>query len=165
MNAAVLAAGGSGVGPSLAIIVGAGMVAQWLAWRAQVPSIIALLGAGFLLGPALGLVDPDELLGDTLFPIVSLSVALILFEGGLDLPPRELRNTGSVVRRLISIGAAVTFLVSWWAARVVFDISVQVAAVLAAVLVVTGPTVVGPLLRFVRPTGRVGPILRAWRAS
>ena len=58
--------------------------------------------------------DPDELLGDTLFPLVSLSVALILFEGGLDLPPRELRNTGTVVRRLISIGAVITFLVGWY---------------------------------------------------
>ena len=161
MSAAILAAGESTIGPTLAVIVGAGMVAQWFAWRAQVPSIIALLLAGLLLGPVTGVVNPDELLGGTLFPLVSLSVAVILFEGGLDLPPRELRNTGTVVRRLITIGAVLTFLVGWYGSREIFAISNQAAIVLGAVLVVTGPTVVGPLLRFVRPAGTTGPILRA----
>jgi NhaP-type Na+/H+ or K+/H+ antiporter len=161
MTLALLAADGSGFGPQLAVILGAGMVAQWLAWRAQVPSIIALLLTGLLLGPVTGVIDPDELLGGTLFPLVSLAVALILFEGGLDLPPRELRNTGTVVRRLITVGAVVTFGVAWFGARQIFDISNQAAIVLGAVLVVTGPTVVGPLLRFVRPSGTTGPILRA----
>ncbi|MEM8619684.1 MAG: sodium:proton antiporter [Actinomycetota bacterium] len=151
----------SAIGPTLALILGAGMLAQWLAWRTQIPSIIALLVAGLVLGPGLGVVDPDELLGGTLFPLVSIAVALILFEGGLDLPPRALRSTGTVVRRLISIGALLTGVISWYAAREIFDISNQAAIVLGAVLVVTGPTVVGPLLRFVRPAGRTGPILRA----
>ncbi len=158
---AILAAGESAVGPSLALILGAGMLAQWLAWRSQIPSIIALLLAGLVLGPVTGIIDPDELLGGTLFPLVSLAVAVILFEGGLDLPPRELRSTGIVVRRLISIGAVVTFLVAWFSAREIFGISNQVSLVLGAVLVVTGPTVIGPLLRFVRPAGPTGPILRA----
>ena len=158
---AILAAGESAVGPSLALILGAGMLAQWLAWRTQIPSIIALLLAGLLLGPVTGIVDPDDLLGGTLFPLVSLAVAVILFEGGLDLPPRELRSTGTVVRRLISVGAVATFLVAWFSAREIFDISNQAAMVLGAVLVVTGPTVIGPLLRFVRPSGATGPILRA----
>jgi NhaP-type Na+/H+ or K+/H+ antiporter len=114
-----------------------------------------------VLGPVTGVVDPDAFLGGTLFPIVSISVALILFEGGLDLPPRELRATGTVVRRLITIGAIITFFVGIWGAERLFDISRGAAAVLAAVLVVTGPTVVGPLLRFVRPSGRTGPMLRA----
>ncbi len=86
MNAVILAAGESTIGPTLALIVGAGMIAQWIAWRTQLPSIIALLLAGLTLGPVTGLLEPDELLGNTLFPLVSLSVALILFEGGLDLP-------------------------------------------------------------------------------
>lgn len=161
MTAALLAASGSTIGPTLAVIVGVGMAAQWLAWRTQVPSIILLLVSGLLLGPVFGIVDPDELLGDNLFPIVSLSVALILFEGGLDLPPRELRAAGTVVRRLITLGAIVTFLVAAWGAEQLFDIGRGAATVLAAVLVVTGPTVVGPLLRFVRPSGRTGPMLRA----
>lgn len=157
----LIAAGESTVGPTLAVIVGAGMFAQWLAWRTQLPSIIALLVAGLVLGPVTGVLDPDDLLGDTLFPIVSLAVALILFEGGLDLPPRELRNTGTAVRRLITIGAVITFLVGWYGAKTIFEISNDAAIVLGAVLVVTGPTVVGPLLRFVRPAGTTGPILRA----
>jgi NhaP-type Na+/H+ or K+/H+ antiporter len=157
----LLAAGESTIGPTLAVIVGTGMAAQWIAWRTQIPSIIALLLAGLMLGPVTGVIDPDELLGGNLFPLVSLSVALILFEGGLDLPPRELRNTGIVVRRLITIGAVITFLIGWYASREIFGISNQAAIVLGAVLVVTGPTVVGPLLRFVRPAGTTGPILRA----
>ncbi len=161
IGTAVLAAGESTIGPTLALIVGAGMLAQWVAWRTQIPGIIALLVAGLTLGPVTGILEPDELLGDTLFPLVSLSVALILFEGGLDLPPRELRNTGTAVRRLITIGAVVTGVVGWYSAKAIFGLSDQVAIVLSAVLVVTGPTVVGPLLRFVRPAGTVGPILRA----
>ena len=69
----------SAVGPTLAIIVGVGMAAQWIAWRSQIPSIILLLVAGLLLGPVFSVIDPDAFLGGTLFPIVSLSVALILF--------------------------------------------------------------------------------------
>ena len=151
----------SAIGPTLAVIVGVGMAAQWLSWRTQIPSIVLLLVAGLLLGPVFGVVNPDEFLGGSLFPIVSISVALILFEGGLDLPPRELKSTGSVVRRLITIGAVITFFVGIWGAEQLFDISRGAAAVLAAVLIVTGPTVVGPLLRFVRPNGSTGPMLRA----
>lgn len=110
----MLAATESTIGPTLALILGAGMIAQWIAWRIQVPSIIALLIAGLLLGPVTGIVEPDKLLGATLFPLVSLAVALVLFEGGLDLPPRALRNTGVIVRRLITFGAVVTFLISWY---------------------------------------------------
>lgn len=157
----LLAAAESAIGPTLAVIVGVGMLAQWLSWRTQIPSIILLLVAGLLLGPVGGVIDPDAFLGSTLFPVVSLSVALILFEGGLDLPPRELKATGTVVRRLITIGAVITFLVAVWGAERLFDISRGAAVVLGAVLVVTGPTVVGPLLRFVRPNGRTGPMLRA----
>jgi NhaP-type Na+/H+ or K+/H+ antiporter len=157
----LLAATESAIGPTLAVIVGVGMAAQWIAWRSQIPSIILLLISGLLLGPVFGVIDPDAFLGGTLFPIVSLAVALILFEGGLDLPPRELRATGTVVRRLITVGALLTFLVAAWGAQQLFDMSRGAAAVLAAVLIVTGPTVVGPLLRFVRPSGRTGPMLRA----
>jgi NhaP-type Na+/H+ or K+/H+ antiporter len=151
----------SAIGPTLAVIVGVGMFAQWVAWRTQIPSIILLLVSGLVLGPVAGVVDPDEFLGSTLFPIVSISVALILFEGGLDLPPRELRTAGTVVQRLVSIGALVTFVVAAWGAERLFDVSRGAATVMAAVLVVTGPTVVGPLLRFVRPSGSTGPMLRA----
>ncbi len=161
MDPISLLAADSAIGPTLAVVVGVGMLAQWVAWRSQIPSIILLLVSGLVLGPVFGVVDPDAFLGDNLFPIVSISVALILFEGGLDLPPRELNTAGTVVQRLISVGALVTFIVAMWAASTLFDVSRGAAAVMAAVLVVTGPTVVGPLLRFVRPSGRTGPMLRA----
>ncbi len=151
----------SGIGTTLAIIVGVGMAAQWIAWRTQIPSIILLLMSGLALGPVFGVIDPDALLGKTLFPIVSISVALILFEGGLDLPPRELRASGRVVRLLITLGAAITFGIAAWGSEHLFGISRGAAAVMAAVLVVTGPTVVGPLLRFVKPNGQTGAMLRA----
>lgn len=157
----MIAAGDPAFGPTLALIIGVGMAAQWIAWRTQIPSIILLLLSGLLLGPGLDLVQPDELLGEALFPLVSIAVALILFEGGLDLPPRELRATGTVVRRLISLGALITLAIAMWASLQLFDISRGAAFVLGAVVIVTGPTVVGPLLRFVRPSGRSGPILRA----
>ena len=70
---------------SLAVIVVLGIGAQWVAWRLQVPSILLLLLGGFIAGPVTGWVDPDHLLGETLFPIVSISVGIILFEGGLTL--------------------------------------------------------------------------------
>lgn len=161
MHTSSLLAIDSAIGPTLAVVVGVGMLAQWIAWRTQIPSIILLLVSGLVLGPVAGVVDPDAFLGESLFPIVSISVALILFEGGLDLPPRELNTAGTVVQRLVSIGALLTFLVAAWTAYQLFDVSRGAASVMAAVLVVTGPTVVGPLLRFVRPSGKTGPMLRA----
>ncbi|MEZ5171219.1 MAG: cation:proton antiporter [Acidimicrobiia bacterium] len=142
-------------------IVVLGVAAQWSAWRLRLPSILLLLLGGLLVGPVTGLLDPDELLGDLLFPLVSLSVGLILFEGGLSLDLRELRTTGGVVRNLVSFGAMLTGALVGLSAYVIFDINEKVAALLGAVLVVTGPTVIGPLLRHVRPVRRVGSIARA----
>ncbi|MDH3455297.1 MAG: hypothetical protein OER90_00525, partial [Gemmatimonadota bacterium] len=75
----------------LTIIVVLGIGAQWLSWRLKVPAILFLLVVGFIAGPVAGAVDPDVIFGDLLFPIVSLSVAIILFEGGLSLDVAELR--------------------------------------------------------------------------
>lgn len=78
-------------------------------WRGgSISSIVLLLATGLLLGPATGLFDPDELLGDLLFPFVSISVGIILYEGGLSLRLQELRKAGSAVIRLITIGTAIT---------------------------------------------------------
>ena len=95
----------------LAIIVVLGIVAQWLAWRFKIPAILLLLIFGFLAGPVSGLIKPDELFGDLLFPFVSVSVAIILFEGGLSLRLNELRGAQGVVRLLVSLGALVTWVV------------------------------------------------------
>lgn len=145
---------------TLSTVLVLGIGAQWLAWRLRLPSILVLLLTGFLAGPILGIVEPDRVLGDLLFPAVSAAVAVILFEGGLTLNFAELRETGKVIRRLITTGALVTWILStglaWW----LLDMRFPLAALLGAILVVTGPTVVGPLLRHVRPTGNVGSILK-----
>src|SRR5690625_2323437 len=92
-------------GLAIAIIIGLGAVAQWLAWRINLPAILPLLITGFLLGPVLGLIHPTSLFGDHLLhPAVSLAVGLILFEGGLTLRWRDLREIGTTVWRHVSVG-------------------------------------------------------------
>lgn len=144
----------------IASIILLGVAAQWLAWRLRLPGILLLLLFGFIAGPVLGILDPDALLGDLLFPFVSVSVGIILFEGGLSLRMADWRQAGSVIRRLITVGALVTWALSIVAALLFLDLSLPLVLQFTAILVVTGPTVVTPLLRFVRPIGRVGPILR-----
>jgi NhaP-type Na+/H+ or K+/H+ antiporter len=145
---------------SFAIILALGIGAQWLAWRLKLPSILLLLLFGFLAGPVTQLISPDKLLGENLLPIVTLCVGLILFEGGMSLRVADLKQSGRVVWRLVSYGAIITGVMGAFAARYIAGMSGPISALLGALLVVTGPTVIGPLLRHVRPTGAVGPILR-----
>ncbi|MCB9852094.1 MAG: sodium:proton antiporter [Phycisphaerales bacterium] len=145
---------------SLAMILVIGVGSQWLAWRVGLPSILLLLTAGIIAGPWQGWLEPDKLFGDLLLPCVSLAVALILYEGGLSLKVSELKKVGAVVRNLVTIGAAVSWVGSAAAAHFVLGLSLPLSSLLGAVLVVTGPTVIGPLLRHIRPTGAVGSILK-----
>ena len=149
----------TGMLPLAAVLI-LGIGAQWLAWRLRLPSILLLLLTGFIAGPVTGFIDPDALLGWILFPTVSLAVGLILFEGGLGLRFRELRSIGGVVVKLVTIGAAITFGLCAVAAHYILGLPWNVALLLGAILVVTGPTVVLPLLRFVRPSGEVANILK-----
>jgi len=144
----------------VAAIIIIGVAAQWLAWRLRLPSILLLLLLGFVAGPFTGFLDPEELFGDLLLPVVSMCVALILFEGGLSLRVADLPAVGGIVRNLISLGVLITWSVGALAAYWIFDLPVELAILLGAILVVTGPTVVGPLLRHIRPVGTAGPILR-----
>lgn len=144
----------------LAGIVALGIGAQWLAWRLHLPSILVLLVLGVLAGPVGGWLRPDALFGELFFPVVSLSVALILFEGGLSLNLHELRAVRKVVRRLISLGALVSWALGAVAARFFLGFSWPLAVLLGAILVVTGPTVIGPLLRHVRPSGNASSVLK-----
>ncbi|MGF1472211.1 MAG: cation:proton antiporter [Rubrobacteraceae bacterium] len=139
----------------LAAVVILGIGAQLLAWRIGLPSILLLLLFGFAVGPVTGFVDPEELLGDTLSPLVSLFVGIILFRGGLGLDIGELRGIRRPVFSLVSIGVAVTWASSAVAAFFLLDLDPALAVLLGAILVVSGPTVVTPLLRQVRPTRRV----------
>ena len=150
----------------IAVVLGLGVFAQWFAWRLRQPSIIFLLIFGLIVGPISSMIqgesilDVNHFLGDLLFPIVSASVAVILFEGGLSLRFRDLEGTGGVVWKLVSIGVVVTWGISAVAAHWLFDVGWEIALLLGATLVVTGPTVIIPLLKQIRPKGRVGSILR-----
>lgn len=144
---------------ALAAIGAIGALAQWLAWRFKQPSILLLLFAGILAGPVLGWVEPDRLFGESLFPIVSLAVAIILFEGGLSLRWRAVKDDSSVVRNLVTIGTVITWTIGTVGAHFILDLPWELAVLLGAILVVTGPTVVVPLLRHVRPTARVATVL------
>ncbi len=143
----------------LALILGIGFLAQWLAWRLRVPAILPLLVIGLASGPLTGLLDPDALLGELLFPMVSLAVAVILFEGSLNLRFAELKGIGHAVRRLVTYGALVALLGLAAAAHWLADLPWPMALLFGAIACVTGPTVVGPLLRTVRPTAKVANLL------
>ena len=143
----------------LATIIVAGVGGQWIGRRTGVPSLLILLPAGLLAGDVLGLVRPDQLFGDTLNPLVTLLVSLLLFQSGIGLRLADLpRQARGSVTRLVSVGLAVTFAGATGAAALFLDIPASLAFLTGAILVVSGPTVVGPLLEVVRPkepTGRV----------
>lgn len=127
-----------------------GVLAQWLAWRLQLPSIMLLLVFGLVAGPVTGLMDPDALFGDMLPVFVSLGVAVILFEGGINLRLEELKYTGDVVRNLITVGVLVTWVCGSFLAFLFLGLPLMLSVLLGAIIVVSGPTVIGPLLRHVR---------------
>lgn len=150
------------IGISTIVVLGVG--AQWIARRRDFPSLLLLLPAGLVAGNLLDL-DPEELFGDTFLPGVTLLVGLLLFQAGLqlrvgDLPPAA---RGPVLR-LITVGAAVTFLAGGAAVAWIVDPGSDLALLTAAILVVSGPTVVGPLLNAVRPRQPLDAILR-WEGT
>lgn len=147
------------VGLGTIVVLGVGM--QWLARRIRLPAILLLLASGLVVGPWLGVVKPDEIFGDSLFPIVSMAVALLLFEGGLGLDVQELRDRGPrPVLQLVTVGVGITWAFVTVVAGPLFGLPTDLAVLLGALLVVSGPTVVGPLLRVARPREPTATILR-----
>jgi NhaP-type Na+/H+ or K+/H+ antiporter len=145
---------------SIASIGVLGISCQWLAWWARLPAILFLLIAGIIVGPVFDLIDPDTLFGDLLFPIVSLSVAIILFEGSLTLKFDDIRGHGKTVRNLISIGALITWLIIGFSTHYLIGFSFELAFLFGAIVIVTGPTVIIPMLRTVRPNAKIANVLR-----
>ncbi|MGD8560024.1 MAG: sodium:proton antiporter [Gammaproteobacteria bacterium] len=144
-------------------LAGIGLIAlacQWLAWRVKLPAILFLLIAGIVAGPVSGWLQPDALFGDLLFPIISLGVAVILFEGSLTLKFHEIKGLETVVRRFVSSGVFITWMIISFATHVILDFSYQLAFLFGAVMVVTGPTVIVPMLRTIRPNRKISNILR-----
>ena len=133
---------------------------QWLAWWIKLPAILFLLITGIILGPILGWLNPDQLFGDLLFPFITLAVAVVLFEGSLTLRFSEIKGLEHVVRRLVSTGLLITWIVTSLATYWLLDFQIELAVLFGALTVVTGPTVIVPMLRSVRPTRHVANILR-----
>ncbi|CAM5240068.1 hypothetical protein SHIRM173S_01223 [Streptomyces hirsutus] len=151
----------TGVGLILVLAVGS----QILAGRLRIPSLIVLLPVGFAAGALIDDVDPERLLGPAFSPLVSLAVAVILYDAGLGLNLERLKgHTRRVVVRLIWIGVLVTWILAALLAAPLLDMSQQAAIMIGAILVVSGPTVVGPLLSFVRPKDRLQHLL-VWEGS
>ena len=146
----------------LASIFFLGVGSQWLAWKMRLPAIVTLILVGLVAGPVTGVLNPDLLLGKFLQPMVSLSVAIILFEGGLSLELSDLKESETLksVRRLVLVGASVTWVLVTGLAVQLLGFQFELALLLAAILVVTGPTVIVPLLRQVGLGGRVRAILK-----
>ena len=150
-----------GVGLILVLAVGS----QVLASRLRIPALIILLPAGFIAGALTSDVNPELLLGSAFQPLVSLAVAVILYDAGLGLELDKLRgHTRRVVVRLITWGVAITWAFAAVFAALLLGMSTGAALMTGAILVVSGPTVVAPLLRFVRPTERLRRVL-AWEGS
>lgn len=144
----------------LVSVIAMGVSAQWLAWRMQIPAIVLLATAGLLAGPVFGWVDPSEDFGDLLRPAVSLCVAIILFEGGLTLSLGDLKQARSGVRRLVYLGAPLAWAFCSAAAHLLGGLSMPVSLVFGAIMVVTGPTVIMPLLRQARLNRRTASYLK-----
>ena len=145
----------------LAGIIILGIIAQWVAWRFKLPAILPLILIGLLVGPIATLFTEggEKLIepiwngekglfpGEGLYYFVSLAISIILFEGGLTLKFSEIRNVGPVITKLITLGSVVTFIVAGIAAHFIFDLSWQISFLFSALIIVTGPTVITPILR------------------
>ncbi|KUF11894.1 cation:proton antiporter [Pseudoponticoccus marisrubri] len=155
----------AGLDPVLAFsLVGAlGVGSQWLAWRLRLPAIVLMLAAGLIIGPLTGILDPRTQFGGMLEPMIAVAVAIILFEGGLTLHLRSLSDAATGVRRLVLIGAPLGWLASTGALHFVAGLSLEASAVFGGIMIVTGPTVIAPLLRQARLARRPAQLLQ-WEA-
>ena len=145
----------------LAGIIVLGIIAQWVAWRFKLPAILPLILIGLLVGPISTLFTEDGtklirpiwnkneglFLGESLYHFVSLAIGVILFEGGLTLKRSEVTRVGPVITKLITLGSAVTFFLAGTAAHFIFDLPWQISFLFSALIIVTGPTVITPILR------------------
>lgn len=160
----------------LAGIIILGIFAQWIAWRVKVPAILPLILIGLLVGPlstqwtekGQKLLEPtwDEALGKGIFPqeylfyFVSLAIGIILFEGGLTLKRKEIRGVGSAILRLVTIGSFITLLGAGLAAHFIMNLSWPISFLFSALIIVTGPTVIAPILQNVNLNRNVATVLK-----
>lgn len=161
--AAELADGTIGIIPAVAAVGLLGVGSQWLAWRLQLPAIVLMLVAGILVGPVFGLLHPSTEFGPLLTPLIGLAVAIILFEGGLTLNFHQLGDAKTGVLRLVLIGAPLGWVLSALALHFGAGLGWEASAVFGGIMIVTGPTVIAPLLRQARLQKRPAALLQ-WEA-
>ncbi len=146
-----------------------GIFAQWLAWKIKLPAILPLILIGLAIGPFSTLITPDgskildgdEIFnGELLFAFVSISVAVILFEGGLTLKFKEIRTLATAVRNLLTIGVLVTLIGGTLAAHFILGLNFNISLLFGALVIVSGPTVVTPILKNVKPNPKINTILK-----
>ncbi len=145
---------------ALSLIGVVAILCQWLAWIVKLPAIVFLLISGIILGPVTSTINPEALFGDLFYPIVSLSVAIILFEGSLTLKFEEIRELQEVVRNMLTIGVLTTWTAITLGTHFIIGFSWDLSLLFGALMIVTGPTVIVPILRTVRPNNKIANILR-----
>lgn len=145
----------------LAGIIILGIIAQWFAWKLKIPAILPLILIGLFVGPISTLISEDGhkwiepiwngetglFPNERLFNFVSLAISLILFEGGMTLKKSEVKNVGPVIYKLITLGSLVTFFVAGIAAHYIIGLNWEISFLFSALIIVTGPTVITPILR------------------
>src|SRR5690625_475032 len=137
-----------------------GIGSQWVAWRYRMPAIVIMSITGLIVGPVLGLINPERDFGSLYDPIISVAVAIILFEGSLNLKFKELRGLGRPIFRIATIGAFIAWILGSLTAHYIAGLSLTVAFVIGGLFIVTGPTVIMPLLRQSKLRPRPAKILK-----
>lgn len=151
---------------TIAVIAGSGIAAQWLAWRLRWPSIVLMMGAGLILGPLAAwgfgtpLLNPEASFGEYLRPMIAIAVAVILFEGGITLNFRELRDASSPVRRMVFLGFPLGWVLTSLTLHAITGLALDLSFMIGALLTTTGPTVVLPLLRQAKLPARIASVLK-----
>ena len=148
---------------AFALVGALGVGSQWLAWRLRMPAIVLMLVAGILVGPVLGVFDPARDIGVLMGPMISIAVAIILFEGGMTLNFHSLQDAVKGVKRLVFVGAPLGWITSALALHYGAGLSWEASAVFGGIMIVTGPTVIAPLLRTARLSRRPAALLQ-WEA-
>ncbi|RIM80004.1 sodium:proton antiporter, partial [Staphylococcus xylosus] len=145
----------------IVIFLALGIFSQWFANRIKWPSIVVMAIVGLLVGPVFGLINPQESLGEEVFsPLVSLAVAIILFEGSSNLDFREIKGISKAVIRIITIGAIIAWILGTVILHYIIGFSLSISLVLGGLFLITGPTVIQPLLKQAKVKKRVDSILR-----
>lgn len=144
----------------LMLVVLIGILSQWVAWRYRLPAIVVMAIAGLLVGPIFGFINPKETLGELFSPIISFAVAIILFEGSLNLDFREIKGFSKPLTRIVTFGAFIAWIAGSLAAHYLAGLSWAVAFIIGGLFIVTGPTVILPMLRQAKLKPRPAAILK-----